>query len=89
MRKEANNKTPLYQAHGTDDMVVKFEYGVMTNKRLSDMGLPVKFFKVEGMGHEADPDELTDLGKWLNERIGNPEGPTAQSGEAEERAAKA
>ena len=41
----------------------------------------MKFVKVDGMGHEADPDELLDLGKWLKERIGNPERPTAKEGE--------
>jgi lysophospholipase I len=74
MRQEANYQTPMFQAHGTDDMVVKFQYGSMTSKMLSDLGIPVKFLKVDGMAHEADPDELTDLGKWLKERIGDPQG---------------
>jgi len=80
MRNEANSKTPMFQAHGTDDMVVKFQYGLMTCEKLTELDIPVKFVKVDGMGHEADPDELLDLGKWLKERVGNPEGPAAKEG---------
>ena len=75
LRKEANFKTPMYQAHGTDDMVVQFKFGEMTHQRLKDLDIDVKFTKVDGMGHEADPEELADLGKWLKDRIGNPEMP--------------
>jgi predicted esterase len=68
MRTDANLKTPFFQAHGTDDMVVNFKFGEMTYNAMKKMGIDVEFHKIEDMGHEAQDDELRLLGKWLKDR---------------------
>lgn len=69
MRTDANLKTPFFQAHGTADMVVKFEFGEMTYNALKNMGIDVEFHEIEDMGHEACPEELRFLGDWLKQRL--------------------
>lgn len=34
-----NKKTPFFMGHGLDDEVVKYEFGKMSSKALTDMGL--------------------------------------------------
>ena len=69
MRTDANLKTPLFQAHGTGDMVVNFKFGEMTYNTMKKMGIDVEFHEIEDMGHEAQDDELRLLGIWLKERL--------------------
>jgi predicted esterase len=69
MRTDANLKTPLFQAHGEDDVVVNFKFGQMTYLALQKMGINVDFHKFEDMGHEVQPEELNVLGEWLKERV--------------------
>ena len=65
MRTDANLKTPLFMAHGEDDMVVNYKFGEMSYERLKKLGVNVEFHKIEDMAHEAHPDELKLLGTWL------------------------
>ena len=69
MRTDANLKTPMFQAHGEDDVVVKFNFGEMSYLALQKLGINVDFHKFEDMGHEAQPEELNSLGEWLKERV--------------------
>src|SRR6266496_294646 len=69
MRSDANLKTPMFQAHGEDDVVVNFKFGEMTHLALQKMGIDVDFHKFEDMGHETNPEELNILGEWLKERV--------------------
>jgi predicted esterase len=39
----SNQHTPIFIAHGTDDDVVKFEFGQKSVKRLKDLGFDVEF----------------------------------------------
>lgn len=83
MRTDANLNTPLFQAHGEDDVVVDIRFGEMTHVALKELGINVEFHKYESMGHEADPEELNQLGEWISKRIvvkeiGNKD-PTTQS----------
>ena len=69
MRSEANLKTPMFQAHGEDDVVVNFKFGEMTHLALQKMGIDVDFHKFEDMGHETSPEELNILLEWLKEKV--------------------
>jgi acetyl esterase/lipase len=69
MRTDANLKTPMFQAHGEDDVVVNFKFGEMTYHALQKMGVNVDFHKFEDMGHESQPEELNILGEWLKEIV--------------------
>jgi predicted esterase len=70
MRSDANLKTPLFQAHGEDDGVVNFKFGEMSHQEMKKLDMDVEFHKYPGMGHEANPQELKDLGAWIKARIG-------------------
>jgi predicted esterase len=69
MRTDANLKTPLFMAHGTDDNVVKFKFGELSHLALTKMGVNVEFHKIEGMDHTSDLDELNMVGEWIKERL--------------------
>jgi len=73
MRSDANLKTPFFQAHGRDDFVVNFRFGEMTHQTLKSLGVDAEFHAYNGMGHEAQPEELNALGEWLKARIGSGE----------------
>jgi predicted esterase len=73
MRSDANLKTPLWQAHGVDDGVVNFKFGQQSHEEMKKLGMDVEFHKYDGMGHEANPQELKDLRKWITDKIGSGE----------------
>ncbi|KAH8431555.1 palmitoyl-(protein) hydrolase [Aspergillus melleus] len=65
-----NKKTPFFMGHGLDDEVVKYEFGKMSSKALTDMGLEdVSFNSYPDLGHSADPVEIEDLEKFLKKTI--------------------
>jgi len=65
MRSDANLKTPLFQAHGEDDTVVNIKFGELSHQELKKLDMNVEFHKYPDMGHEANPQELKDLGERL------------------------
>jgi lysophospholipase-2 len=73
MRTDANLKTPLWQGHGKDDTVVNFRFGKQSHEEMKKLGMNVEFHEYDGMGHEANPQELKDLGKWITDKIGSGE----------------
>ena len=79
MRSDANMKTPLFQAHGIDDGVVKFKFGELSYEEMKKLDMDVEFHKYPGMGHEANPEELKDLGAWIKARIGTDVEPKSQA----------
>ncbi|KAJ5166211.1 Acyl-protein thioesterase 1 [Penicillium canariense] len=69
-----NKKTPFFLGHGDEDEVVKYAYGERSAKMLKEIGLEdVSFNTYPGLGHSADPDEVSDLEKFLEKTI-PPEG---------------
>ncbi|KAJ2374123.1 hypothetical protein GGI05_007345, partial [Coemansia sp. RSA 2603] len=50
---EASKKIPIFQAHGTADEVVKYQYGQMTQEALKKSGYIVEFNEYENMGHQS------------------------------------
>lgn len=79
MRSDANMKTPFFQAHGIDDGVVKFKFGELSYEEMKKLDMDVEFHKYPGMGHEANPEELKDLGAWIKARIGTDVEPKSQA----------
>ncbi|KAE8359211.1 Phospholipase/carboxylesterase/thioesterase [Aspergillus caelatus] len=65
-----NKKTPFFLAHGTDDDIVKYEFGKTSSKLLQELGLEnVQFNSYPDLGHSADPQEIEDLEKFLQQVI--------------------
>lgn len=64
-----NKDTPIFMGHGSEDKVVKFEWGRQTAQALRDLGHKVDFRAYPGLEHSADMDEINDLEGWLQERL--------------------
>ena len=62
-------KTPLFLAHGMEDMVVEFRYGKMSYLALQAMGIDVQWEEYEDLGHSADEPELRTVQDWIKKRI--------------------
>jgi len=57
---------PVFLAHGTDDQVLRYEYGQRTQEKLQQMGFQNLDFKTyPGMGHSACQEELRALAKFI------------------------
>ncbi|OJJ43064.1 hypothetical protein ASPZODRAFT_19763 [Penicilliopsis zonata CBS 506.65] len=62
--------TPFFLAHGDEDAVVKYEFGMKSAALLKEMGLEnVSFNPYDGLGHSADPREIEDLERFLEKAI--------------------
>lgn len=61
----------MFQAHGDSDPIVDFKFGQLTHEKLKSLGIDTEFHTYERMGHEAQHEEMNDLGKWLKQRIPN------------------
>ncbi|KAJ2784777.1 hypothetical protein H4R18_000904 [Coemansia javaensis] len=58
---DASKRTPIFQAHGTADEVVLYQYGEMTAEALRQSGYAVDFHSYRHMGHSSCDEELRDL----------------------------
>lgn len=75
-----NKKTPFFLGHGTVDEVVQYEFGRLSSKLMKDIGLEnVQFNTYPDLGHSADPQEIEDLEKFLQQTI-PPEGDGQSAG---------
>ena len=64
-----NKDTPIFMGHGDVDPMVKHEWGSETSKILREMGWMVDFRTYKGLAHSADPKEIDDLEKYLEQRL--------------------
>jgi len=64
----ANERLPIFQAHGLYDQVIPLALAEGARDRLQALGHPVSW-KTYPMQHEVHPDEISDLGAWLRERL--------------------
>lgn len=65
---------PIFQAHGTSDSVVRFDWGTSSHniiKTLITNPAPV-FKSIQNMGHTSHPQEMAAVYAFLNERLGRP-----------------
>lgn len=60
----ANRATPVFIAHGTQDVMVPFQLGELTRERLIKLDHKVEWHTYP-MGHEVCPQEVKDISKWL------------------------
>lgn len=66
-----NADTPIFQAHGTADMVVKYDKGKVTAQKLEKLGFSNYTFKTyPGLGHSADDAELKDVMNFIKSILG-------------------
>ncbi|KAL9126013.1 MAG: hypothetical protein Q9217_004864 [Psora testacea] len=67
---EASNKEmPIHMGHGDSDPLVQYQWGLQTEEALKEMGWKVNFRTYKGLAHSADPKEIDDLEKYLEERL--------------------
>ena len=65
---EANHRIPIFAAHGSEDDVVSLELGRKALELLHSEGLnPV--WRTYPMPHSVCPEEVADIGHWLNQRL--------------------
>ncbi|KAL8908098.1 MAG: hypothetical protein Q9171_005592 [Xanthocarpia ochracea] len=67
--KSANSSTPIFMGHGELDPLVKLEWGQRTAEALKGLGWTVDLRVYKGLGHSANPKEMDDLERWLEERL--------------------
>ncbi|KAI5851330.1 Phospholipase/carboxylesterase/thioesterase [Morchella snyderi] len=65
MTQDANKETPILQAHGEQDTVVRFEWGQATKKTLEELHQPVEWHSYPDLDHSADPQEIMDMERWM------------------------
>lgn len=63
-RRPANQKTPIFMAHGDYDAVIPMRYGQQSAESLENLGYSVEW-QDYGMGHEVCWEEIRDIAKWL------------------------
>ena len=68
-RSAANAETPILQAHGTHDPMVRLERGEAARDRLTALGYSVTW-KQYPIEHAVSMDEIQDVGAWLREVLG-------------------
>src|SRR5262249_34945263 len=67
-RNEANQNTPIFMAHGTQDPVVSVQLGNDTRQALEAAGYPVEWHTYP-MPHAVSPEEIDAIATWLRQRL--------------------
>lgn len=67
---EANRRIPVFAAHGSEDDVVSLELGRKALELLHNEGLSPAW-RTYPMPHSVCPEEVADIGHWLNQRLAN------------------
>lgn len=65
-RHKANQDTPIFMAHGTQDPIVPFERAEASRQLLEELGYNVRWHTY-AMGHAVTPTEIRDIANFLNE----------------------
>jgi predicted esterase len=67
---EANKDTPIFQAHGEIDTIVRHDWAVKSRDLLRDTyGREIEWHSYPDLEHSADPQEIDALQKWMEMRI--------------------
>jgi phospholipase/carboxylesterase len=64
-----NRHVPIFMAHGTDDDVVRFEWGDASRAALERCGWPVEWHAYP-MGHSAALEEVEEIGRFISRVLG-------------------
>lgn len=67
---QANERTPIFLAHGTLDPMVPFAAGVEARDRLREQGRDVRWSEYP-MEHQVVLEEIATVGSFLRERLGS------------------
>jgi phospholipase/carboxylesterase len=70
-RHAANAHTPVFMAHGTQDPVVKIQWGEESRDALAALGHPVQWHTYP-MPHSVHPQEVADIAAFLKQVLGAP-----------------
>ena len=65
-RHKANQDTPIFMAHGTQDPIVPFERAEASRQLLEELGYNIHWHTY-AMGHAVTPTEIRDIANFLNE----------------------
>lgn len=60
-----NMNTPVFMAHGLLDPMIPIHRAVSSRLALSQLGFSIEWNEYR-MGHEVCPQEIADIGRWLN-----------------------
>ncbi len=61
--------TPVFMGHGSQDPIVPVELGIFTRDLLQEREIDVQWHTYP-MGHSVSAEEISDLGEWLTELLG-------------------
>ncbi|MBS1161009.1 MAG: estA [Proteobacteria bacterium] len=64
----ANRQTPIFAGHGSDDDVVPLALGRQAHDFLQGQAYRIAWHEYP-MPHSVCPEEIADIGRWLNERL--------------------
>jgi phospholipase/carboxylesterase len=64
----AGRATPVFMAHGTQDPMVRPEWGAASRDALRALGVPVEW-RTYPMPHSVSAEEVRDIGDWLSARF--------------------
>jgi len=65
----AARQTPIFMAHGKADPVIPYELGRASADRLQEQGYMLEWHGY-AMPHSVCPEEIRDIGNWLNQKMG-------------------
>jgi phospholipase/carboxylesterase len=65
-----NKQIPIFMAHGLQDDIVKYQYGVESQKLLEKKHYSVEWHDYT-MGHSVCIDEIKDISNWLIKQLSN------------------
>jgi len=68
-RQKSNKSTPIFQAHGTSDPLIRFEWAKMTGELLKTLNSAHEFYEYSGLGHSSNEDEMMHLKQFLSKVI--------------------
>lgn len=64
----ASIDTPIFMAHGQADPMIPMARAITSRQALTDLGYNVEW-REYGMGHQVCPEEIADIGRWLDVRF--------------------
>ena len=63
-----NRDTPIFMAHGLNDDIVAYEFGIRSCSRLKQQNYPVQWSDYP-MAHSVSIEEIRDIGNWITETL--------------------
>ena len=67
-RNPANFDIPIFMGHGDEDMVVRLQYALDSERRLQELGYTVEWHRYD-MQHSICNEEVDDIGAWLTRTL--------------------